>query len=39
MNQGRSATRAQSAGERLRRAVPRPGGIVTGRHTGHQEES
>ena len=33
MNQGRSATRAQSAGERLRRAVPRPGG------TGHREES
>ena len=31
MNQGRSATRAQNAGERLRRAVPRPGGIVTGR--------
>ena len=31
MNQGRCATRAQSAGERLRRAVPRPGGTVTGR--------
>jgi hypothetical protein len=28
MNQGRSATRAQSAGERLRRAVLRPGGYA-----------
>jgi muconolactone delta-isomerase len=28
MNQGRSATRAQSAGERLRPAVPRPGTVT-----------
>jgi hypothetical protein len=33
MNQGRCATRAQSAGERLRRAVPRPVG------TGYREKS
>jgi len=39
MNQGRSATRAQSGANGCAVPYPRPGGIVTGRDTGHREES